>query len=697
MQVSNDSDAVVIHALGPAATSVSYLTPNKQRQVHLGYQLDGDAEVGPGTRGITSFSVDGNQFSAYSVLPVGNIASYLRFSAPTENVTLLHAAPLEPLSFLRFTLKEEEFFGLTTRFSLNTDAELTANLVHDTGFGDNRKVRSLFEGGQDKSAFIQPHPTLGGSGAIWSGSTAAPGGPLTFIAELSLDSGTLALDASKITLMPDANGLISGTMAFSTNRRLDGVARSALFRNSSDHYLADELALQYLYHPNELGGFSGLFHASGGRFECNFGRDTFQTMLSIGEHLTASVNQNILRGCLHRIASEPMIAHFLPGQEHFIKPGMFFHEDVWGATSGVPSNLAFDYHMVDTTFLVSILTEELIRDSETRDCFLNRDFLDEATPTIPSERLIDKLLANIDRVVSDTSAFAADPSNSAHLIRFLPGHTSGSWRDGEDGDHGTVYPMYVSCALVPGALRSSASLIEKLRPLYPELDERLTNLQTQAQGNASVWERHAIDHFRLQIPNDQLRLSIENRYRALGVSPTSALDQLGSQHLDTYSIGLYADQTIARTWGTDVGYVMALTKPSPDVLTRLLNTVEYDFGFGIRFPGIGYSVAVTEEVSYRPNGTNDRYQRERTIWPSQEAMLVKGLQTQLARTDLPSDVHGRVAKCLANIQSDKESFADSKSFETILVNPDGKGGWQVGMMPPASCSTPQLWNYVGYR
>jgi hypothetical protein len=271
------------------------------------------------------------------------------------------------------------------------------------------------------------------------------------------------------------------------------------------------------------------------------------------------------------------------------------------------------------------------------------------------------LARNFAWVANSARAFAQTPQ-PANLISLKPGLNFGQWRDSQDGLAGGRYPFDVNVAFVPAAMAA----IEKF-VLSGLLESYVSPAQRRAIANAGdvadVWSRDAPALFRVRISDADARRQITAYAEGLGVSPTSALDALPSGDLVVDAIALDAQYQPVPVVNSDGGFVLLLQNPSPTLVGQLVDSMLRPFPAGL-LTDAGLLVANPVFA----DGTRQR-QLGRTAyhgtvtWSWQQALLVAGLERQIARRDLPAATTKRLLAAHERLLSVIEKTRELRASE----------------------------------
>jgi hypothetical protein len=371
------------------------------------------------------------------------------------------------------------------------------------------------------------------------------------------------------------------------------------------------------------------------RFETYFGRDTLLSLALLAPALRDGAMQSGLDSVLERLAPDGEVAH----EEAIGEFAILEHLHADGRASAQP---IYDYGMVDEPFLLAPVVADWLLDRP-RDGA--RAFL--AGRDRRGVRRGDALVTNLQWVLRRTGEFARSGS-AQDLIGLKAGHAAGEWRDSPQGLAGGRYPYDVNVALVPAALRA----IERLTRsglLDPYLAAAPRQALTQAHEQRLRWSARAPPLFAVRVPSALARAQLASYARTLGIDPHPALAALGTRDLEFDALALDAAGRPIPVMHSDGGFALLFADPAVAQLERIVSAAGRPFPAGLLTP-VGMLVA-------NPTAAGAELQREfaptayhgAVVWSWQQAMLVAGLNRQLARADLPGDLRTRMTALRARL------------------------------------------------
>jgi hypothetical protein len=314
--------------------------------------------------------------------------------------------------------------------------------------------------------------------------------------------------------------------------------------------------------------------------------------------------------------------------------------------------------MVDDDFMLAPLAARWLLSDETTprraQAFL-------ASRNAAGTRVGDALVRNFEWVVERTSAFAANPT-ATNLVRIKPGRRTGQWRDSEEGLGRGVYPYDVNVALVPAALDAIDRLLGS-GLLDPYLSDARRRTLMRAREQWQEWSEWAAPLFVESIPAERARTSVSGYAKSIGVPPGPALEALGDDLVTFNALSLDEQGHPVPVMHSDDGFALLFDEPPPDRLERAVATLTRPFPAGLSTP-IGMLVAnpVFAGPEVQARFTNGAYHGT-VVWSWQQAMMVAGLNRQLARADLSEGLRGRLASARAQLWSAIDAVGDLRTSE----------------------------------
>lgn len=366
------------------------------------------------------------------------------------------------------------------------------------------------------------------------------------------------------------------------------------------------------------------FLAGSWRFNTYFGRDTLMSLRLLMPALQPEAVERGLVAVLQRLAANGEVAH----EEDIGEFAILRHRQQADGLGDAP---IYDYKMIDDDFMLAPVAAAYVFDQPGGRALVET-FL--AGRLWNGERIGAALVRNFVWATQAARAFAQQPG-PANLISLKPGLSVGEWRDSEHGLAGGRYPFDVNAVLVPAAMTAIAQFMHS-GVLMPYLTAEQRKTLSAASEIAAVWSRKASPLFRFEIANADARREITAYAANLGVSPTPALDTLGSSALSMYAIALDAQYQPVRVLHSDAGFALLLQDPPVAEVEQLVRNMLRPFPAGL-LTDAGLLVAnpVFTDPTRRSQLGRNAYHGT-VIWSWQQALLAAGLERQIARRDLPA-------------------------------------------------------------
>ncbi|MFL6603708.1 MAG: hypothetical protein ACJ8R9_20605 [Steroidobacteraceae bacterium] len=372
------------------------------------------------------------------------------------------------------------------------------------------------------------------------------------------------------------------------------------------------------------------FLAGSWRFNTYFGRDTLMSLELLMPALTPAAVEAGLNAVLARLSPQGEVAH----EEDIGEFAILEHLRAGGSRSDAP---AFDYKMIDATFMLAPLARTWLLDDERgrrrATVFLaHRDGRNAATERTAG---ID-LVANLRFVIQSAAPFAQTPELQ-HLIGLKDDLAVGQWRDSNDGLGGGHYPYDVNAVLVPAALEAASRLYAAgLLDPYLSGDDR--GLFSRAKDMGRVWRAKAPTFFEVSEPNEAARRAVKAYAAKLAVSADSALTSMGKAPVRYHALALKPDGTPVRVVHSDEGFALLFGNPGDMELDEAVSAIMRPFPAGLLTDaGIVVANPVFASPDVQARFSNHAYHGT-VVWSWQQAMLAEALDRQLHRRDLAASV-----------------------------------------------------------
>ncbi|KAL4890382.1 hypothetical protein BDV59DRAFT_204345 [Aspergillus ambiguus] len=428
----------------------------------------------------------------------------------------------------------------------------------------------------------------------------------------------------------------AGDYLFSTTinyPQLTQMKSSAVLNNASSNLVSsrpDEItALSFL-------SYSDKFLTGAWRFLTYFGRDSMIATLLLEPVLSGGEGgalEAVIGAVLERINRTD---------------GTVCHEETIGdyatwknAQQNITSTaMSCDYHMVDSDYYLPILMQRYFLENP-----VGRsravDFFDTAAGTVnpANENLTwgDLALINAERIMRLAGPFAHNQTKE-NLIHLQEGQVVGQWRDSTYGLGGGRIPYDVNTALVPAGLRSIGALSREGVTPYRKQWGSL------ADEYAKIWEDKTLDFFGVTIPQSRAKSLVESY--AIDNFPGPDQSSTIDTDISFNAVALEGNNNLSKVevMNTDDCFRHFLLNTTNDnQLTPFLNNsatnirrtfpagLMTDAGMLVANPAFG------ADPVYAQNFTTGAYHGT-VVWSWQLAMMAKGLELQLGRCDVTSNV-----------------------------------------------------------
>jgi hypothetical protein len=441
-------------------------------------------------------------------------------------------------------------------------------------------------------------------------------------------------------------------------------------------------------HTLEFLAYREKFLAGSWRFDTYFGRDTLLSLRMLMPALTPSAVEAGLNSVLTRLSAQGEVAH----EEDIGERAILDHMQQDGSRSAVP---VFDYKMIDSSYLLApVVVAWLLDDERSRaSVFLGSAIGNEGGRTGTRGAA---LLTNLRLVLKSAAAFANDPQKS-HLIGLKNGVPVGEWRDSQGGVGGGRYPYDVNAVLVPAALDGAARLYASglLKPYLASGDAELFGRAAQM---AEVWSAKAPPLFDMSIPHAAAVRAIEAYALSQRIDARSAVGALGTGPVQFHALALDGDGKPLPVMHSDEGFALLFAKPDPVALDRAVTSSLRPFPAGL-ITGVGMLVA---NPAFAPEGVQAGFSRNAyhgtVVWSWQQALFAAGLERQLHRTDLSSELRSRLQRAQRGVW--KAIAATQAQRNSELWSWDFTGGhYKVAAFGAAAAdadesNAAQLWSTV---
>ena len=375
------------------------------------------------------------------------------------------------------------------------------------------------------------------------------------------------------------------------------------------------------------------FLAGSWRFNTYFGRDTLMSIRLLMPALRPAAAEAGLNSVFARLSPNGEVAH---------EEGISEFAILQNRKAGHNSDAAeLDYNMVDDDFMLAPVTADyLTRVGATRaKSYLSGSLKSEAQLGA-RETVGAALVRNLRFVMDQAAPFAANPS-AGTLIAIKPGRMAGQWRDSDEGIGRGRYAFDVNAALVPAALDATAQML-RAGLLDPFLTSDDRAAFAKAGAMAKVWHDKAAPMFRVEYSPQEAEKKISAYAASVGVPSAPAITALSGKPLVYHAIALDTDGNPVPIIHSDEGFILLFGQPSPADLDTYVGAAMMPFPAGL-MTDIGL---LTANAAFVDKEAQSRFPSSAyhgaAVWSWQQALFAAGLERQLERGDLPSDVRARL-------------------------------------------------------
>lgn len=568
--------------------------------------------------------------------PAGNSGVALWFEQQDRPVHWTLAKPLEPIT-------EHDVRGRVLR---GVAAEILVDAselkVRQTLLGSVRVLRD-YETGNTVPEEMELHSRFDEARAVWSRDRldGAPGYRLS----LEILTGKLDPNAAAVRILPTKEGQIRlKIIALTGETPLTPLDMPALLNDTAGPDVRARNALAFLSYEEK-------FLAGSWRFDTYFGRDTLMSLRLLMPALLPAAVESGLVSVLERLAPNGEVAH----EEDIGEFAVLRHLRDGNRVSDMP---IFDYGMVDDDFMLAPVAAAYLLDqpmARTRAVeFLGRKMRSGTT-------VGEALARNFLWVAEQGKAFAAEPA-ATNLVGLKPGRATGEWRDSQTGLGGGHYPYDINVVLVPAALCDIGRLVQS-GMLDPYLTQADRASLAHASGDAETWAVRAPGYFRVSVSADDARAMVQSYAAMVGVDDEPALGALGDGPVQFDALSLDEAGAPIPVVHSDAGFSYLFGEPSAAMLERSLPAMLRPFPAGL-MTDVGLLVAnpVFANQQLRETLGNGAYHGT-VIWAWQQAVLIAGLDRQIARADLSDALRTRLRHGRARVAAAVQRMRDVRTSE----------------------------------
>ena len=378
------------------------------------------------------------------------------------------------------------------------------------------------------------------------------------------------------------------------------------------------------------------FLAGSWRFNTYFGRDTLMSLRLLLPVLQPPAVEAGLGAVLTRLAPDGEAAH----EEGLSEFAVVEHRRLGDGQGDAPT---LDYGMVDTSLMLAPVAATYLLDREDGRARAAA-FLAQPTGGVTAAAA---LVRNARFVIAAGEAFARAPV-AANLVPLKPGRWTGQWRDSDDGLRRGRFAYDINAVWLPAALDAIARMTRAglFDAAATPADRAVLD---RAAAMAAVWRDRAPPLFAVTVPNAAARAAVDRYAASIGVPAAPALAALGTAPLAFHALSLGPDGTPVPILHSDEGFALLFGTPAAADLDRAVTAVMRPFPAGL-MTDVGLLVA---NPAFAAPTLQARFSRNAyhgtVVWSWQQALFAAGLERQLHRADLPTDVRGRLLAAQATL------------------------------------------------
>ena len=477
--------------------------------------------------------------------------------------------------------------------------------VRDAVTGSIRVIREADDGIPPPRA-LSREPRLDDGGITWLRRRVdgAPG----YLLSIEVLRGRMSRDGIEgIAFHPDARGQLGlRVTALTGESPLTPLAADGLLDDGAAPDLRLRRILAFLSYREKL-------LAGSWQFATYFGRDTLMSLALLAPVARPELVEAGIGSVLERLDAAGEVAH----------------EEAIGEFALLGRGPALDYKMIDDDFMLAAIAARLLLGPGT-DRARASDFL--ATKTGKGGRVGADLVRNLRFVVSAAAPFARSPG-WRRLIALKQGESVGNWRDSNLGLGGGRYPYDVNGVLVPAALSAVADL-RASGLLAPYLDRAGDAELARAAAMADTWLREAPALFDVTVDADAARREVAAYASSSRIGAAEALATIDGGGVRFRAVALDADGTPIAVQNSDEAMALFFLDPPPSEAARVAASLTRPFPAGL-LTGAGLVVA---NPAFAPESLEPSFDRNHyhgaVVWSWQQALLLAGIDRQLARQDI---------------------------------------------------------------
>lgn len=437
-----------------------------------------------------------------------------------------------------------------------------------------------------------------------------PDGESSYVLEVEVLHGDLRVEETP-RMVADGGTLRLRVTAASGDPLERPAGSDRLLNEQASVDAAPRRALDFLSYESKM-------LAGSWRFLTYFGRDTLLSLEMLMPVLTPEAVEIGLGSVFERLSPHGEVAH----EEEIGEIAVYRNLAAQGRASATP---VYDYDMVDDNLMLAPVFARYTRVFGTGRA---RQFLSQQTTA--KERFAAALARNLRLVVEQARPFACEPV-ARNLVAIKEGLNDGNWRDSEEGLAGGRYPYDVNAVLMPAALHAAAHIVGS-----GLLDGHTDGLPAKAELErmARVWEADAAAFFRVSVAEDAAAKMLSSYVLTHRVPPVA----VPNGDTNFYAVALDEDLRAIPVMHSDVGMDLLFLQRADAQLADIVAALSNPFPAGLATPvGILSANPVFAGTETRSIVTRNHYHGT-VAWSWQQAMVLAGLDAQLARSDLSADL-----------------------------------------------------------
>ena len=571
--------------------------------------------------------------------PAGNSGAAVWFDSDGEPFTWKPDVAIEPAS-------RAVEGGTLHGVSVVLRAAGGAVTIRDVVTGSIRVIREA-DDGLDPPPATSVQPRQADSGVTWLRRRidGAPG----YLLSIEVLHGRMSGGADAVRLHPDATGDIElRVTALTGDPPLTPLPADGLVKEGAARDLRLRRILAYLSYREKL-------LAGSWQFATYFGRDTLMSLALLAPAAEPQLVEAGLGAVLGRLNAAGEVAH----------------EEAIGEFALLGRGPALDYKMIDDDFMLAAVAARLLlapgADRARAAAFLARKAANGGT-------MGDGLARNLRFVVAAGEPFARAPG-WRRLISLKDGESVGNWRDSNLGLGGGRYPYDVNGVLVPAAL-AAADALRASGLLGPYLDAAGDAELARAASLAETWRREAPAMFDVALDDDAAKREVTDYAGRVGIDAADALAALDGHGVRFRAVALDADGRPIAVQNSDEAMALFFLDPPLPEAARVAASLTQPFPAGL-LTGAGLVVA---NPAYAAESLEPKFDRNHyhgaVIWSWQQALLLAGIDRQLARRGLESPERGLLEAARSRLHAAIGAARELRGSE-LWTWAEEDGAWQA--------------------